>query len=119
MKTCAKCKLEYMPNRSDQKYCSSKCRWAVKNGRAGEVYHVTKRINKILKSNRQILERFFQESEDICTVKYGDLKNVGFMFEYLTHVRVRHNNPKGKTQKFCYDFGWERIDSVTVKILKS
>lgn len=109
-KTCKHCDKEFKPSRFDKKYCSEKCKNTYNNRNKSKAYHITKPINDILWSNRNILRSFYREQ----LVHINQLKRAGFDYNYTTHQYKSDENIK---VTFCYDFGIQKINSNTLKII--
>ena len=109
-KKCKNCKKEFEPYRWDKKYCSEKCKNTYNNRNKSKAYHLTKPINDILWKNRMILRSFIRNK----TVYIKQLKRAGYNFNYFTHEYKRGENVR---IFFCYDFGFQQLNSNTLKII--
>ncbi len=107
---CKQCSKEFKPNRWDAKYCSSKCKNSYNNRNKSRAYHITKPINDILWKNRNILRSFYRKQE----VHVNELKRAGFNYNYTTHEYIDEQKTR---VTFCYDFGFQQINSNTLKII--
>lgn len=87
--------------RSDKKFCDDACRsnynYRVKN----EGVDYVRKVNSILKKNRQLLEQFNPEGK--IKMKVQNLQSEGFNFDYFTHI---YKTAKGDQYYFCYEYGY-------------
>lgn len=98
LKECQYCNRDFVPRRSDAKFCSSKCRNDFGNAkklREREEYQaIVGETHKILWDNRNILLKYIGEEVSIDT-----LKAIGF--DHTFHTQIK--NKKGKTHYGFYD----------------
>lgn len=89
--------------RSDKKYCSDLCRFAINNQKRKEnqAGNLINRINFILSRNRTILKFYNPAGKTTLEKKY--LVGQGFNFNYFTH---QYKTAKGNTYHFCYEYGY-------------
>ncbi len=71
-------------------------------------------ITHILRKNRRILANFLQ-ARKITKVPLSKLHGKGFAFKYATHS---HANKKGKLYYFCYEYGYVKLKSEYVIIVR-
>lgn len=89
--------------RRDRQFCNEECKNRYHNKIAYEEEKEAKRINKVLKKNRNILKKMSLRKEHDEIPKERLLKE-GFDFTYHTHHRVTVHQ---KYQySFCYDYGY-------------
>lgn len=106
MNQCFECKKNLV-GRSDKKFCDDGCRNTYNNRRNSEVNKIVTSINSVLKRNRNILQNLLPENGKI-SVSEKTLKVLGFNFEYYTS---EYETKKGTCYKFCYEYGYLKIDS--------
>ena len=87
--------------RADKRFCSDSCRNAYHNERNRESNQIIRRINRILKKNRQILSELNPDNK--TRVHKNTLIKKGFRFEYFTSA---HTTKKGDTYYYVYDQGY-------------
>lgn len=95
---CLECGDEFTPGRSDQKFCSTKCRNRKNNRIAKAISQDTQNTDRILHRNFQILKTIERSS-----ISRNELVSLGFNLRYFTH-QTRKNNT---TTVYCiYDRGY-------------
>ena len=99
-KKCPSCQKEII-GRADKKFCSSYCRSAYHYEQKGQQTNQVRRINYILKKNRQILAKLNTTGK--ARVKKSSLTTKGFNFNYFTNIYKTKNN---HVYHFCYDQGY-------------
>ena len=100
-RVCLECGKQLM-GRVDKKFCNTRCRNDYNNAQYGKTTTYIRRINRILKRNRQILEQHTPREKSIKVPKKTLLKD-GFSFEYFTHT---YTTKSDKTYHFCYEYGY-------------
>ncbi len=100
--------------RSDKKFCDDYCRNTYNNRLNGVDNNFIRNINNALRRNRRILEELLQGTTNSGTSMREDLFNMGFQFQYFTHVQT---TKQGKTAYFCYDFGYQLLTPESLKIM--
>lgn len=103
-KKCLNCEKPIV-GRADKKFCSSYCRSAYHYDRKGQQTNLVRRINYILKRNREILAKHNPSGK--ARVKKTSLAADGFNFNYFTNV---YKTRKNHEYKFCYDQGYVEWD---------
>ena len=96
---------EKLFGRIDKKYCGDHCRSAYHNRQNRDSNQIVKNVNRILTSNRRILQKF--QSKKVRRVSKEALLHDGFRFGYFTFERI---NRTGRVFKFCYDQGYSETD---------
>lgn len=105
---------ESIYGRVDKKFCSDQCRNAYNNEKnAGSENHV-RRINGILHRNRKLLESISGKINKII-VPAISFTNAGFNFSYYTSS---FTTKKGHIYFFCYEYGYLKIGTDKVMIVK-
>lgn len=100
--------------RIDKKFCSDQCRNAYNNEKnAGAENHV-RRINGVLRKNRKLLEDVSGKINK-KVVPVVSLTNAGFSFNYYTSS---YTTKKGHIYFFCYEYGYLRLGTDKVMIVK-
>ncbi len=105
VKTCLDCG-EPIQGRADKKFCNDQCRNNYNNRLNSDSSETVRHINSILKKNRRILMELIPE--DKITVHKEKLSNLGFNFNYFTHLYVTQ---KGSTYRFIYEYGYLALDN--------
>ena len=94
-----------MTGRSDQRFCSPKCK---------SIHHFTKskseeafyyEVDKTLKRNRRLLKKC--NLAGMSTIRKEKLLEDGFNPNYFTHY---WKNKDGQVYLFCYDYGFLELD---------
>jgi hypothetical protein len=116
LKTCPECQEEFEARRLNQKFCTLECKTRFNNRGLRKNYLVRKasdnicgEINAILFKNRQLLKQFEGKS-----VKVEELKQLGFKLKYITSFEQK----KDVMAFYCYDYGYEQKDELTINIYK-
>lgn len=99
-KVCLECGAPIL-GRADKKYCSDLCRNSYNNSRNRSTNNLVRKINAILKRNRDILEELNPAGKTNISKKR--LLDAGFNFNYYTNV---YQTKQGKKYYFCYDQGY-------------
>lgn len=116
---CPGCDMEFTKKRSNQVFCTSRCKNQHHNGKSRVGRHafkkrseVTKKVDDILWRNREILLRFKGE------VPIEELEKLGFKISYITHYVEKKSNTK-EALFFCYiyDVSYSFINDKFIKIL--
>ncbi len=111
-RTCLECG-ELLRGRADQKFCNDLCRNAYNNKKLGKATKNMRKINRILKSNRSILEEL--NIADKTTIFKDKLEKQGFNFNYYTNT---YTNKNGRTYFFCYEQGYLQLNSSLFLLVK-
>lgn len=104
---CLECHLP-LKGRSDKRFCSDQCRSTFHNRCNQEENQTFQDINRILKTNRKILLRLCPAG--VREVPLKQLREMGFSFEYLTHIKIK----SGKKILYCYDQGYSTKGRIAV-----
>lgn len=104
-KVCKDCGTEIDPKkgRRDRLFCNEECKNSYHNKISFEDEKEAKRINKILKKNRDILKKMAAR-KDHETISKELLLKSGFDFTYYTHHKITFY--KNYQYTFCYDYGY-------------
>ncbi len=97
---CIDCGAE-LRGRTDKKFCDDQCRSNYNNQLKANDQGFLKRVNQILKKNRNILLE--KNPEGKVKVKRAELLRKGFNFDYYTHT---YQTQSGATYIFCYEYGY-------------
>lgn len=93
--------------RGDKKFCSTECRsryHKIHKSLPKEDLLYIKDINRILNSNRTIIQNCLKEYESPkLRIPRIELDKKGFKFEYCTRTYL---NSKGKWIKYIYEYRW-------------
>jgi hypothetical protein len=100
--------------RSDKKFCNQHCRTEYNNRKyqGNKKLVSVKRINHILIQNREILKDLIERNKKM-KVDINTLSIMGFHFDFHTHTI----KAKGKTQYYCYEFGYMRDNLTNILLL--
>lgn len=104
-RTCQECG-EPIAGRIDKKFCSDSCRNAWHNSLNRETSNTVRRINGLLRKNRQILAGLNPEGK--TTVHREKLAGSGFNFNYHTHT---YKTRAGAVYYFCYEEGYLPLEN--------
>lgn len=112
---CKNCEMEFSLKRSDQKFCSNKCRSRFHNKANLMNSQIVKEINKITLKDYKILIDCIGNQVNV-TVSRHLLKIKGFSFQRLTHFE---DNIDSNTTAFgLFDLCYFKIDNDNFKILR-
>jgi len=112
-RTCLECG-EPLRGRADQKFCNDLCRNAYNNKKFGAATNYMRKINRILKKNRTILEKL-NPNEKTITFK-SVLEKQEFNFNYYTHM---YTTRTGRVYFFCYDQGYAELENNKYMLVKN
>lgn len=101
LKTCLHCSKEVV-GRADKKFCDNQCRNEYNNTQNGTSNNYIRKVNRIIKKNRNILEELCPKDKSI-KVTHKELSKLGFSFEYFTNT---YTTKAEKTYYFCYEYGY-------------
>lgn len=87
--------------RADKKFCSSYCRSAYHYEQKGQQTNLVRRVNYILKKNRDIISKLNPKGK--TRVSKTTLITKGFNFNYFTNIYRTKNEHE---YRFCYDQGY-------------
>jgi len=105
--------IDLLKGRRDRQFCDERCKNAYHNKIAFEEEKEVKRINKILKRNREILKKMNARKE----VTKERLLKAGFDFTYFTHHKFTIHYHYQYT--FCYDYGYRAVKPESYKVVKA
>lgn len=94
--------------RTDKRFCDVICRSAYHNEAKRESAKQLRDINNALRKNRRILAAFLSDGDSSVKVKKGRLLELGFDFQYHTHIRQAG---VGKVYHYCYEYGYKELDN--------
>lgn len=89
--------------RKDKKFCSDYCRSLYNNKRKDYNNETTRRIDRVLKKNRRILQELNRNGK--TKVHISRLNEKGFVFDYFTNI---YKTKAGTVYHFCYEEGYLR-----------
>ena len=104
-RSCPECG-EPIVGRADKKFCSDMCRNAWNNKQNRNTTNYMRRVNAILRRNRQILSDLVPDEKH--TVHKDMLTKQGFAFDYFTNT---YTTKTGRVYYFCYEMGYLPIDN--------
>lgn len=108
--------IDLSKGRRDRRFCDERCKNSFHNKIAFEEEREAKRINKILKKNREVLKKMTARKDKNEITKERLLK-AGFDFTYYTHHKnTLHYNYQ---YTFCYDYGYRMVKPEIYKIVKA
>lgn len=114
MRHCKECQ-KMLLGRSDKKFCDDGCRNSFNNRKNSENNRFVKSINTVLRKNRNILHSLVPDNGK-TSVNERTLKVLGFDFEHFTNV---FENRTGNIYKFCYEYGYLKIDEGIYVLVKN
>jgi hypothetical protein len=104
-RVCLYCDKAIRVGRADKKFCNGGCKDAYYNAIRSEEQAEISKIDRILKRNRRVLKKLYDESESgKKLVSWEQLIRQGFEFKFYTHVV--DSAIKSKQVTFCYDYGY-------------
>lgn len=106
LKTCFHCSKELV-GRADKKFCDNQCRNEYNNTQNGTSNNYIRKVNRIIKMNRNILAELTPKDKSI-KVTQKELTKLGFSFEYFTNT---YTTKAEKTYFFCYEYGYLDLGS--------
>lgn len=112
---CKHCKSEFVLKRSDQKFCSNKCRSRFYNKNSIRNSEIVKSTNKLLLKDYKILVNRIKDRKEIKVVG-GILKKKGFSFTSSTYYKKFED--LNQLYPVLYDLCYYEVDDVTFKILR-
>lgn len=115
LKTCPFCEQEYEASRLNQTYCSALCKTRYNNYKAKKAKinyeYTTRKHNKILWLNRNILMKYVGQEIDVEL-----LKREGFQLNFITSFFMEKKTKNNIL--FVYDFKYFFLNERTIKISK-
>jgi len=99
--------------RADKKFCDDGCRSNYNNRRRRAELGYLRKVNGILKRNRQILETLNPAGK--TKVKWRILVQRGFDFQYITDM---YETSAGAQYRFCYEYGYLLLNGDEVLLVK-
>ena len=102
---CLECN-EVLKGRKDQKFCSDYCRNTYNNRLNEDSNATVRKINRILRKNRRILEVLLASNQSLKAT--SELIELGYNFNYHTNL---FQTKKGDTYYFCYELGYLRQEN--------
>lgn len=103
-KLCLDCEA-IIKGRADKKFCDDQCRSNYNNKLKADHHSQIKTINHLLLKNRKVLEKLNPDGK--TKVSGMRFTQEGFNFKYFTHT---YTNLKGDVYKFCYEFGYLKLE---------
>lgn len=103
-KGCQECGKE-LKGRIDKKFCDDTCRSIFNNRQNSRTTIYIKKVNKQLRKNRSILEKFNPEGK--ANISKSKLIQEGFDFTHFTSTYI---NKEGKVYYYCYEQGYLPIE---------
>lgn len=114
IRTCLECGAG-IRGRTDKKFCNDQCRNAYHNRLKNDKAVAVKKVNHILRHNRQVLRHLIPEEKGKTTLHRDKLTLEGFNFIYHTHTYTTRNN---HTYIFCYEYGYLPLDNDMFMLVK-
>ena len=113
MNNCLACKNDF-EGRSNQKFCSVKCKNSFHNVKNKEKKININKINRILHKNWVVLNKLFNIYRS-SPVSLEIAKAHGFENKYQTHIYV---NPRGENYYMVYDIGFKKNLNNEIQIVQ-
>ena len=110
-KSCPECGSP-IRGRADKKFCSDECRSSFNNTKNRSTNNMLRRINGVLKRNRDILLKYNPDGK--ARVAKSKLQNAGFNYSYHTNS---YTTKAGKTYFFCYDQGYLELENEMLSLV--
>lgn len=111
-KECLECG-ESILGRTDKKFCSDLCRNSHNNKRNSTNGTYIRKVNILLKRNRQILKELVPVRQ--AKISKLQLLERGFNFHFYTNVE---RSAKGDEFFFCYEYGYLPLKKGNVLLIK-
>jgi hypothetical protein len=112
MMNCLNCQ-EKLFGRKDKKFCNTHCRSDFHN-QTKRLNQTSKKINKVLFKNHQIISSLLVESPKLKVCK-KELYQRQFNFNFFTH---QYMTKEGNIYRFCYDHGYLELDNEMCLLVK-
>lgn len=110
IKKCFECG-NVLLGRTDKKYCDHLCKSNYHNRIYREEAVYVNRVNKILKTNRRIIERFTPKGR--ASISRVSLEKSGFNFDFFTHIQKSEG---GVVHRHVYEYRYTFRDDNTIEI---
>lgn len=101
-----------LAGRTDKKFCDQTCRSSYHNSLYREETVDLRRIDKIMRRNRRILQTHVRAGRS--RIHRILLTDSGFDFNYFTHFQ---EGKRGKQYRFCYEYGYHLRDGDKIELL--
>ena len=99
--------------RADKKFCNDGCRGNYNNKRNREENSCLRRVNAILKRNRQILSMLTPNGN--AKITWNTLMRAGFNAAYITELCEAG---AGLQYRFCYEYGYVLLENDEVLLVR-
>lgn len=112
---CLQCGKVIRSGRADKKFCDGLCKDAYHNSLKILKHQEIKKIDLILKRNREILKKVYKPDTEQLFDRDQMLK-AGFEFDYHTHhviTKIKRNE-----FLFCYDYGYREVKKGWYQVIK-
>jgi uncharacterized protein with von Willebrand factor type A (vWA) domain len=109
---CLECNA-LLKGRKDQKFCCDYCRNTFNNRLNEDSNSMVRKINRILRKNRRILEQLMANKHRIKPA--NELIELGYNFRYHTNT---YQTNKGDTYVFCYELGYLKQENNTCLLVE-
>jgi len=113
MNNCPACKNEF-DGRSNQKFCSTKCKNSFHNLKNKEKEKNINQINRVLHKNWVVLNKL-HEIYRSASISIEIAKAHGFKSKYQTHI---HQSPRGENYYMVYDIGFKKNLNDEIQIVQ-
>ena len=114
MNTCVNCEKEF-EGRSNQKFCSVKCKNAYHNSRIKEKEAHIIELNRVLHKNWIALSKLYEIYRS-QPIKQDIARSFGFTNKYHTHI---HKSPNGQQYIMVYDYGYKKHIDDQIQIVQA
>lgn len=118
LKICNECQNRFSPKRSDQKFCSLKCKNKQNNQKVMAEYHQRKGEDIVAKETHRVLMKNRKLLKDNCDKQLlvDSLIKAGFTLNTCTGFEQQAD--AHSPLLFCYDYGYQFIDAKTIRTFK-
>ena len=113
MNNCIACSTDF-EGRSNQKYCSVKCKNSYHNVKNKVKEAHVSELNRILHKNWVVLSKLYEIYRS-SPISLQIARAHGFIDKYHTHI---HKSPRGENYTMIYDFGFKNHIDDQIQIVQ-
>jgi hypothetical protein len=113
MNNCPACSNDF-EGRSNQKFCSVKCKNSFHNVKNKEKESHLTELNRVLHKNWVVLSKLYEIYRS-APISIHIARAHGFVKKYHTHI---HQSPRGENYTMVYDFGFKNHIDEQIQIVQ-